>query len=521
MSRAERQPSLANRSAEDSENRDIGLLAQLLSACPYPALLARRRDGRIVACNGRFAEKLGAAPSELHERFVGDLVTCSTVRAEMAEALASGSALVDRSVTLVGPAGRAWLAELNAEVLPCCSHDFCLCSFAGRSGSAALPVDAAAVGEGSTLRFELDAEGVVLVVSEETAERLGYATDQLLGKPLQTWIHRDDVPKLKEDPSDPRGGRALELRLRHRDGSTHRFSAVRSRALDSATVVLAGRLHPTRPPARIAAGDEWESVNRCLKEARHQLLETEKLASLGSLMAGIAHEIRTPMGAVSSTHSTLQRALERLRTHLLEHHPEVAGDRKVMQLLEVAKNATRVVGDGSTRVREMVRRLGSYSCADVNTACRVNINSIVVDTLALLHHELKHHITVEKHLAPEAQVLGYPGRLNQVLVNLLVNAAHAVKAKGGGTITIMTRSDPDHVDIAIADTGIGIPEENLAKVFDSGFTTKGAEGGSGIGLAISNDIVRDHGGTLSVESTPGRGTTFQIRLPRDMGGCAP
>jgi signal transduction histidine kinase len=304
--------------------------------------------------------------------------------------------------------------------------------------------------------------------------------------------------------------------MRHTDGSTRWFCStlVPLRGLDGSTVGLTGTAHDITPEKH--AIEELENANRCLRDAQLQLHKTEKMASLGMLMAGIAHEIRTPLGAVSSTQRTIAQALDKLAQQLGQDHPDALADSKVGRLLKVLTDAVRVVGDGSSRVTDIVQRLRKFSCAEEAKLCAVDVNAIAEDTLALIHHELKHHVVLQKSFGQGVTLMAYPARLNQVLVNLLVNAAHAVRARGRGKIILETLALGEHIEIRVSDDGVGIPPEHLAQIFTSGFTTKQGEGGSGLGLAISKEIVLAHHGSLEVESEVGRGTTFTVRLPRTL-----
>src|SRR5690606_31170514 len=179
------------------------------------------------------------------------------------------------------------------------------------------------------------------------------------------------------------------------------------------------------------------------------------------------------------------------------------------------------VGDGSSRMTDIVQRLRKFSCADEAKLCSDDVNAIAADTLALIHHELKHYVAIQRCYGEGVTLMGYPARLNQVLVNLLVNAAQAVRARGNGKITLETRAVGDHIEISVSDDGVGIPPENLGQIFSCGFTTRHDEGGSGLGLAISKEIVDAHHGSLEVKSQLGAGTTFTVRLPRSLSDCRP
>jgi two-component system NtrC family sensor kinase len=185
----------------------------------------------------------------------------------------------------------------------------------------------------------------------------------------------------------------------------------------------------------------------------------------------------------------------------------------------VLTDSTRVVGDGSTRMTLIVQRLRKFACAEEAKLCPVDVNAIADDTLALIHHELRHCVAVERCYGDNVTLMGYPARLNQVLVNLLVNAAQAVRARGNGKVTLETRTVGDQIEISVSDDGVGIPPEHLGQIFACGFTTRQDAGGSGLGLAISKEIVDAHAGSLEVESRVGAGTKFTVRLPKQLSDC--
>ncbi len=251
-----------------------------------------------------------------------------------------------------------------------------------------------------------------------------------------------------------------------------------------------------------------------LRDAQRKLLETERMARLGLLMAGVAHEVRTPLGALHSAQCTIAQGLDRLVERLAETSPDVLTDSKTKRLLTALGESVRVVASGASRVTGIVQRLHRFSCADQTKPCHVDLNEMVRDTLALVHHELAPNVHVETCFGENVTLVGYPGRLSQVLVNLIVNAAHAVRARGSGTIKLSTCTCADQIEIVISDDGVGIVPENLERIFTCGFTTKHSQGGSGLGLAISKEIVEAHRGSLEASSQVGVGTCFTVRLPR-------
>ncbi|MCK6551154.1 ATP-binding protein [Myxococcota bacterium] len=261
---------------------------------------------------------------------------------------------------------------------------------------------------------------------------------------------------------------------------------------------------------------DLEAANADIRQKQAQLVQSEKMASLGMLVAGVAHEINTPVGAISSVHDTLSRALERLRTTLADACPDAyASNPRIQSTLRVIEDANKVIESGSSRVAGIVKRLRSFARLDEAELKTVDIHEGIEDTLLLLHHELKHGVTVTKHFGELPPIACYPSQLNQVLLNLLVNAKQAMKG-GHGHIDITTAIVDGKVHVRIQDDGSGIKPEVLPRIFDPGFTTKGVGVGTGLGLSICYQIMRSHRGEIRVESELGKGTTFTLVLPMDL-----
>jgi len=235
------------------------------------------------------------------------------------------------------------------------------------------------------------------------------------------------------------------------------------------------------------------------------LIQAEKMAALGLLVAGVAHEINTPMGAIHSNNDIMRRAVEKVRARL-----GPAPDKEVVRVLSILEEVCRNNEIATERIMHIVRSLKNFARLDEAERKRVNIHEGIESTLTLLQHQLKSRIRIEKEFGSLPEIQCHPNQLNQVFMNILVNASQAIPERG--TIRIRTWKEGDFVRIAISDTGIGIPAEHLSKVFDPGFTTKGVGIGTGLGLSICYKIVEDHGGTIEVESSKS-GTTFTITLP--------
>lgn len=261
--------------------------------------------------------------------------------------------------------------------------------------------------------------------------------------------------------------------------------------------------------------NELAEANKNLRDTQSQLVQSEKMASLGMLVAGIAHEINTPMGSISSMHDTLMRANEKLSNILeTECTEDSSNHRKIQGMLKVIDDANRVIKDGTERVTTIVRRLRSFARLDEAEMDKFDLHEGLEDTLTLIHHEIKHNITVNRHYGDIPRIYCSLSRLNQVFVNLLINAKQAIKGKG--EIIITTYQRDNHVYLEFTDTGSGIPKDNLTKIFDPGFTTKGVGVGTGLGLSICYQILQDHHGEIKVQSEIGKGTTFTVILPTNL-----
>ncbi|MBS1155035.1 MAG: two-component system, NtrC family, sensor kinase [Proteobacteria bacterium] len=265
-----------------------------------------------------------------------------------------------------------------------------------------------------------------------------------------------------------------------------------------------------------------------LEEAQNQLLQSEKLASIGQLAAGVAHEINNPIGFVSSNLSTL-------RGYVI----------KLMELIDVYENASCCVAsmegqqkacidevrqnidldflredinilidesiEGTARVRRIVQDLRDFSRVGSVDRTLVDIHDGLNSTLNILGNEIKHKAVVTREFGDLPLVECIPSQINQVFMNILINAAQAISEQG--EIVIRSGCIADGVYIAISDNGKGIAPENISKIFEPFFTTKPVGEGTGLGLSISYGIIKNHGGKLEVQSRLGKGTTFTIHLP--------
>jgi signal transduction histidine kinase len=273
------------------------------------------------------------------------------------------------------------------------------------------------------------------------------------------------------------------------------------------------RLNETLEERVRARTAELEQTNRELRETQAQLVQSAKMASLGTLVAGVAHEINTPIGSISANTDLVKRASQIVKQRFeAEDAPTGhAEDKKLRQAIETLEQASETELLACNRISSIVRSLRNFARLDESEEKLVDIHEGIDSTLILLRHELKTGIEVVKRFGDLPKVLCYPSQLNQVFMNLLTNAVVALQ--GQGKITITTAREGDDVLLSFADTGTGIPLEDLERIFDPGFTTKGVGVGTGLGLSICYRIVQDHRGSIQVTSDLGKGTQFTVRLP--------
>ncbi len=271
---------------------------------------------------------------------------------------------------------------------------------------------------------------------------------------------------------------------------------------------------------------ELENAYSELKLTQAKILQQEKMASIGQLASGVAHEINNPMGFITSNLGSLHKYVERISEYIRiatdlarELGKPAAGGQlndarkrlKIDYLLDDAKKLVAESLDGADRIKTIVQNLKSFSRADKGERKPASINECLDSTLTIVWNELKYKCTVKKEYAELPLVSCYPQQLNQVFMNLLVNAGHAIEQQG--EIVIRTWKKDESAFVSVSDTGCGIPKEHLPKIFEPFFTTKDVGKGTGLGLSIAYEIVQRHNGEITVHSEVGKGTTFTVRIP--------
>jgi PAS domain S-box-containing protein len=381
-------------------------------------------------------------------------------------------------------------------------------------------------------------------VNQALCDILGYPREELLQKTWTELTHPDDVmvdvANFDRVVSGETEEYARDKRFIRKDGAlTHVHIAARCVRLPNGGidyfVVLVQDINERKRHERetAAALARLRELNAKLTEAQNQLLQSEKMASIGQLAAGVAHELNNPIGFVSSNLGSLEDYLQDIFAIIAAYEEAEAavGDQcpqlDTVRALKDNKNFDYLRSDivqlmteskdGLARVAKIVRDLKDFSRAGDATFRWADLHQGIDSTLNVVWNELKYKCTVKKDYGELPQVWCVLSQLNQVFMNLLVNAAHAIPDKG--EITLRTGRTGDEVFVAVADTGIGIAPENINRVFEPFFTTKPVGKGTGLGLSLAYSIVQKHQGHIEVQSEPGKGTTFTVWLPIEGKGA--
>jgi two-component system, NtrC family, sensor kinase len=385
--------------------------------------------------------------------------------------------------------------------------------------------------------YWLDIDGRILYVNPAAERELGYSADELMqmrvsdidpNVPQEKWGKGGEIAQMLTAG----GLHNMTTQHRHRDG--HLLSV----EVNSDAFEYGGKQYSMAIcrdiSERLAAEqalrqekDEQAALIRRLEATQNQLLQSEKLAAIGQLAAGVAHEINNPMGFIRSNLATLQGYAENLLDVVKAYqevepllpadagiHDRIGQARRNADLPFLEEDMRNLIGesiDGADRVRRIVQDLKDFSRTGDADWQHVNLHACLESAVNMVWNEIKDNAELVRNYGDLPQVECIPSQLGQVFMNLLVNAAQSIRDQG--RITVATRRRSDMVEIEIGDTGHGIPADVLPKVFDPFFTTKPVGKGTGLGLSVSYGIVRNHGGKIEVSSQPGLGSTFTITLP--------
>ena len=507
-------------------------LHKLVEASPVPLIITRLSDGHILFANRELAAMINVTPQNLIGRESPDFYFDPEDRVRVIQGLQQTGMVKHHEVRLKRLDGSFFWASLSLVLTEIGGEPAVIGGVIDidqrKRIEEALRVSEARfrglVENADDIIFSATPEGRITYISPKFLEITGHDPKVFLGLPMTALVgserdsvHPSDLGRATAAFSSRRpdlgrdGVATSEYRMKHRDGSWRWFVAHASEIRDAGgeVVEIVGVAHDVTSLRLVL--EDLEKANADLRQTQAQLVQSEKMAALGTLVAGIAHEINTPVGAISSMHDTLEKALQKLRARFAD---VVEQDSKAARLFDALDNASSVIDSGSTRVREIVRRLRSFARLDEAVLAETDLHEGIEDTLVLVHHELKGRIQVHKRYGSIPRVTCYPSQLNQVFLNLLINASQAIS--GTGDITIETALHAKQVHISVHDTGSGIPKQNLSRIFDPGFTTKGVGVGTGLGLSICYQIIKAHRGEIEVDSEVGRGTTFTVIIPTNL-----
>jgi PAS domain S-box-containing protein len=256
-----------------------------------------------------------------------------------------------------------------------------------------------------------------------------------------------------------------------------------------------------------------EKRSRELQDKQAQLIQSEKMASLGNLMAGVAHEINTPLGALKSNIEVLDNIISKLMELQNTYRKKQidSTEDESLKYLKKAESLNNINITALERIISIVDSLRNFARLDEAKLQIVDIHKSLRSSITLVQHQIKDRIEIITNFSNIPLIPCYPDQLNQVFMNILVNAIQAIEDRG--KVFVETYIEDENVVVKIRDTGHGISEENLEKIFDPGYTTKAAEIGTGLGLSIVDQIIEKHNGKIEVISNVGEGTTFTIIIP--------
>jgi two-component system, NtrC family, sensor kinase len=309
---------------------------------------------------------------------------------------------------------------------------------------------------------------------------------------------------------------------------SHRFSMAYVKVADR-WLLMHGHWSVAQPEGPCQEKHALQKLQEQLKMAQSQLMQHDKLAALGQLAAGVAHEINNPVnfisGGIDSLKANFQEISGLLQQYLaldpaadnsaqLAQLAKVVKEMEIPELMEETEQVIRSIQNGTARTTEIVRSMRNFSRLDGKSLKKANVQECLDSTLVILGNKLKDRIEVFKAYDYLPEINCYPGQLSQVFMNLLSNAIQAIE--GSGKIWIQTSLHNGEAEIRIKDSGAGMPQEVIAQIFEPFFTTKEVGEGTGLGLSISRSIIQKHKGAIQVSSQPGEGTEFIIRLPLDL-----
>ncbi len=376
--------------------------------------------------------------------------------------------------------------------------------------------------------IRLDSNGLLTFANNRLCKMIGYTREELIGKDITLLFEKEEREKFSSKMDQRKQGisESYELRYVNKEGRVL-YAMISAKPIFSPNSVFDGVVAVITDITGIRQAEQ----ERKLIEA--QLRQSDKMASIGQLAAGVAHEINNPTGFVSSNLNTLSDYIQKYNALINEYHNLIfqheanSGNINCSELIENIKaqeediDLTFMMDDitslikesleGTERIKKIVQDLKDFAHPGEDKPKYAGINRCIESTLNIVWNEIKYKAQVKKEYGNLPDILCFPQQLNQVFANILVNAGQAIKEHG--EISIKTGLSGENIEIKIGDTGCGIARENLARIFEPFFTTKDVGKGTGLGLNVAYNIVKKHNGKITVESEKGCGTTFTILVP--------
>jgi PAS domain S-box-containing protein len=456
----------------------------------------------LLPLDGRTMMMLGAIPfvmqvlATFHYPFLENLpILCSSLTALIVASVGAQTAFVSRLGDYEGRQAKEALLEARSEIVSMLERDV-----AARKRTEEVLRKSE---QRYRALFEETHDGVILSSIEGRILDANPAALAMFGYPQKDELCALLTHQLHYEGSE--GDRRRISQLLRADDPSLRDLEVEFRRKDASKLVAMVSSSPIRGDDGRLVGFRMilrDVTERKILEAR--LHQTQKLEAVGILAAGVAHEINNPLTYVLSHLQTMLQDIARAESAA-----------PLSATVESIRAHAREAAEGADRVRDIVRDLKTFARRGEEERDAVDLIGVLESSIKLAAHELRHRARVRRDLRPVPQAVGDPGRLSQVFVNLLINAAQAVEegAVERNEISIATRATEAEVLVEVSDTGAGIAPENLDRLFDPFFTTKSSSGGSGLGLSICYNIVSSYGGRIEVESKPGMGSRFTVRLP--------
>ncbi len=381
----------------------------------------------------------------------------------------------------------------------------------------------------------LSREGVITYANRRLCEMMGYSCAELIDRPTTDFLDQTNVENMRNHVSSRTEGknRPYEVEWIKKNGEIlptivspmPLFNEAGEFSGNVAVLTDVSELKRIEKEL-IEKNEQLEEALNKAREMQAHLILTEKMASIGQITAGVAHEIKNPLGFIKSNISPLKRDVSDLLL-LLEKYEAVIREQNLqdkfteIETLKSEMDFSDTVGEihllikgikeGAGRTTQIVKSLGNFSRMEEEQLAKGNIHEGIDSTLTLLSSELAAGITIKKVYGDLPEIECYPGKLNQVFMNILSNAIQAIDGKG--EISIETTLVGKNVIIKVKDSGMGMPGDVKKRIFEPFFTTKKMGKGSGLGLAISYNIISQHHGKIDVNSEPGKGTEFILAIP--------